>query len=41
MPTEDHPLLESLLTRFTEQPAVRRLARGLAGELLLVGRVAG
>ena len=39
MPPEDSPLLESLLTHFTEQPAIRRLARGLAGELLLVDHV--
>ena len=39
MPDPDNPNVDSaaarLLARFTEQTAIRRLARGLAGELLL------
>jgi alpha-N-acetylglucosamine transferase len=39
MPTADHPEADGaaarLLARFTERTAIRRLARGLAGELLL------
>lgn len=37
--TEELAMTERLLARFTEQTAVRRLARGLAGELLLVDHV--